>query len=212
MKKYLAAAVALAAFGGSAQAATFVFVPGSDALLPTETITYDFNSAANDGSVTGTNFIFQSGTNSQGAAPGAGDNSRYLSVLTDGVANIDFGSAGLSSFSIDIGSLDSFNTLTLQFADGTTQAFTGTELVAGPADGNQVEDRTNGRFRFTSTAGERITGLILASANNAFEVDNIATTAAAPVPEPATWAMMIAGFGLVGGVARRRSRTASLLA
>lgn len=28
----------------------------------------------------------------------------------------------------------------------------------------------------------------------------------APVPEPATWAMMIGGFGLVGGAMRRRSR------
>ncbi|WP_239018056.1 PEPxxWA-CTERM sorting domain-containing protein [Sphingomonas flavalba] len=28
------------------------------------------------------------------------------------------------------------------------------------------------------------------------------------VPEPAAWAMMIAGFGLIGGVARRRSRAA----
>jgi hypothetical protein len=26
------------------------------------------------------------------------------------------------------------------------------------------------------------------------------------VPEPATWAMMILGFGLVGGVMRRRQR------
>jgi hypothetical protein len=29
----------------------------------------------------------------------------------------------------------------------------------------------------------------------------------APVPEPATWAMMIAGFGLIGAAARRRVRT-----
>ncbi|NJC35200.1 hypothetical protein GGR88_002714 [Sphingomonas jejuensis] len=35
------------------------------------------------------------------------------------------------------------------------------------------------------------------------------TPAAAPVPEPATWAMMIAGFGLVGtGLRRRRSKNA----
>ena len=27
---------------------------------------------------------------------------------------------------------------------------------------------------------------------------------AAPVPEPGTWVSMIAGFGLVGGLARRR--------
>jgi hypothetical protein len=31
----------------------------------------------------------------------------------------------------------------------------------------------------------------------------------AAVPEPATWAMMIGGFGLVGAVARRRPRSAS---
>jgi len=30
----------------------------------------------------------------------------------------------------------------------------------------------------------------------------------AAVPEPATWAMMLAGFGLVGGAMRRRTRTA----
>jgi hypothetical protein len=32
------------------------------------------------------------------------------------------------------------------------------------------------------------------------------------VPEPATWAMMIAGFGLVGGLARRRSAARPVLA
>lgn len=30
----------------------------------------------------------------------------------------------------------------------------------------------------------------------------------APVPEPATWAMMVGGFGLLGGAMRRRQRTA----
>ena len=38
------------------------------------------------------------------------------------------------------------------------------------------------------------------------QLDNIVVTAATgAVPEPATWAMMIAGFGLVGGAMRRRS-------
>jgi hypothetical protein len=32
-----------------------------------------------------------------------------------------------------------------------------------------------------------------------------ATTAAGAVPEPASWALMIAGFGLVGGAMRRRA-------
>ncbi len=35
---------------------------------------------------------------------------------------------------------------------------------------------------------------------------------AGAVPEPATWAMMIAGFGMMGGALRRRSRATNLLA
>ena len=37
-------------------------------------------------------------------------------------------------------------------------------------------------------------------------------TFAPTVPEPATWAMMLAGFGLIGGVARRSNRVRSVLA
>jgi hypothetical protein len=37
-------------------------------------------------------------------------------------------------------------------------------------------------------------------------------TFAPTVPEPATWAMMLAGFGLIGGVARRNNRVRSVLA
>ncbi len=39
-------------------------------------------------------------------------------------------------------------------------------------------------------------------------IDNIAVTGTIPsaVPEPATWAMMITGFGLAGGAIRRRRR------
>ncbi|WP_293971946.1 PEPxxWA-CTERM sorting domain-containing protein [Sphingomonas sp.] len=38
-----------------------------------------------------------------------------------------------------------------------------------------------------------------------FQIGTLAS--AAPVPEPATWAMFIGGFGLVGGAMRRRMRT-----
>ncbi|MDB5453794.1 MAG: hypothetical protein JWO33_2372, partial [Caulobacteraceae bacterium] len=36
--------------------------------------------------------------------------------------------------------------------------------------------------------------------------DNVSLDVAA-VPEPATWAMMIAGFGMIGGAMRHRRRT-----
>jgi hypothetical protein len=38
------------------------------------------------------------------------------------------------------------------------------------------------------------------------------TSATGAVPEPATWAMMIGGFGMMGGALRRRSRAAQLVA
>ena len=75
-----------------------------------------------------------------------------------------------------------------------------------PANGDQIAAGTNGRFTVTGTAGELFTSVTFSSTGNSFEVDNLAVGGA--VPEPATWAMMIVGFGLVGG-AMRRSRKAT---
>ena len=93
----------------------------------------------------------------------------------------------------------------LSSAFGDDEAFT---LAIGP---NQRQftsmstaalDAANSRvwggihFRFDSEAGLQMGGQIanLALANPAFNA----------VPEPASWAMMFAGFGLVGGALRRR--------
>lgn len=43
-------------------------------------------------------------------------------------------------------------------------------------------------------------------------VDDFVLTAASPVPEPGTWAMMLIGVGAVGGTMRRRRRTATRFA
>ena len=50
---------------------------------------------------------------------------------------------------------------------------------------------------YTPTAGSKIKGVAFAP--------TLATAGA--VPEPASWAMMLAGFGLIGAVTRRRGRT-----
>lgn len=58
-------------------------------------------------------------------------------------------------------------------------------------DSGSLPRFTTDRFRFSAVAGDNYYALGELSAN--------------AVPEPATWAMMIAGFGLVGLVLRRRA-------
>lgn len=201
LKKIIGVAL-LATTAVSAQAATFVFEPGSGTILPAESIVYSFNNPADDALVTGSNFRFLTGTSTDGAVPAAGDGSRYLSVLANGTASIAFAQPA-TGFSIDLGSLDTYNTLTLNFVGGGSQAFTGTQLVANP-NGDQASPNTNGRFRFIAGLNERISGVTFASSGNSFEVDRLAVAGA--IPEPATWAMMIGGFGLIGVASRRLRR------
>ncbi len=63
----------------------------------------------------------------------------------------------------------------------------------------------------SSTAGLNRLDFVLHNQGGpeAFQVAGLTVTAAPPiggVPEPTTWAMMVAGFGLVGVAVRRRSR------
>lgn len=64
-------------------------------------------------------------------------------------------------------------------------------------DSGTVGAITTDRFRFTATAGD-----------NYYSVSEIQAFQA--VPEPATWAMLILGFGVVGHALRRRRPTVQL--
>jgi hypothetical protein len=68
--------------------------------------------------------------------------------------------------------------------------------------GNQNLDATNRRVTFFAGGDQVITGLKFTSTGVAFEIDDIAV--AGVIPEPASWALMIAGFGLVGAAMRRQ--------
>lgn len=76
---------------------------------------------------------------------------------------------------------------------------------------NESVDTAAGRaplkfFGFTATGGEFITSVAYSGQNATgatdFQIGNLGA-----VPEPAAWAMMIAGFGMIGAAMRRR-RTA----
>ncbi|MBB6122313.1 PEPxxWA-CTERM sorting domain-containing protein [Sphingobium subterraneum] len=69
-------------------------------------------------------------------------------------------------------------------------------------------DRTLGHFEFIDQNFQ--TSSYTSSSSGSFDVDSV-TVAPAPtaaVPEPATWAMMLAGFGAMGAATRRRRSTA----
>ena len=205
MKKIvLAAAVAAASLVGatSASALTFAFGPGGASPLPGLTVIQDFENVQ-PGDITGVGFqIKVPPSDANGAVipnstfPGP----HYLSVLGGGSATISFASY-TNRFSIDWGSLDTYNTLRINLAGGGfVNVVPGTTIVNTPANGNQILPTTNGVFSVVGSSGESFTSITLTSSQNSFEIDNLATGA----PEPAAWAMMITGFGLAGAMIRRR--------
>lgn len=107
---------------------------------------------------------------------------------------------GNLDLSFDWGSVDSYNTLDfLDSGMNVLASFTGCDIVV-PCDGNQSAAETNPKviFRFTGADIHNLWGMRLSSTKDAFEIDNIAA-----VPEPATWAMMLVGFGAAGFAMRR---------
>jgi hypothetical protein len=90
------------------------------------------------------------------------------------------------------------STLVITTAGGASSVFN--------IDGNGAN-----RFGINATGGDLITSATLTSAAGfgTFSQLRIGGDRAltAPVPEPATWAMMLIGFGAIGGAMRRR-RTA----
>lgn len=99
----------------------------------------------------------------------------------------------ITAFSFDWGTPDDYNTLT--FFNGATvvSSFTGAGLAAG-------------NYAYTFSDAQNVTSVSFSSTNRAFEIDNVGVTA---VPEPATWALLLVGFGMVGVAARRRASVAA---
>jgi hypothetical protein len=221
----LLAAAAYAAPANAAQ--TVTYSPGSYSLpdYTTAGIFQNFEGGAGDGSAFVANAALTTSlggpasesttgdvATASGSLPGdflspqPGAN-KYLAIQNGSYA-INFGAAGVQFLSFVFGSLDSYNSVTLNFTSGPSVTYfgkdieTGTNSVGGAGPIANFGD--TGRVSYDMGGGPAITSVVFGSTQAAFEIDDIAAAA----PEPAAWALMILGFGLAGAQLRsRRSKT-----
>lgn len=141
----------------------------------------------------------------QGGNTYEGDPTRYASVQGSGLSTLSVAPGYvLKSFNFYMGSPDSYNKLTFHFLGGGSQQFSGDAIWGGNGVlGNG--DRTKGFRVYYDFNGAKVSSITFQSGSDAFEFDGLAGNVAA-VPEPATWAMMILGFGAAGAMLRSRRR------
>jgi len=167
----------------------------------------------------GSNFNYTGGAVVNGTtgnhAPPSGDTSNYYSVGPfDGTANGDTfsgnfnytGAPLLYYFGFNYSSPDLYNSVDIMLGDTILQTFTGVQLATPlffPANGDQATSRYLNVV--ADNAGEFFDHVRFNSTANAFETDNHAFAA---IPEPSEYAMLLAGLGLMGFIARRRTQAA----
>lgn len=207
--------------GGAAQAAVTVTTLGAGVLTPLSGSFIDFNAqpASNNGVALGNvtlggihfsgDALVFTGTKPGVSAQPFTDNTRYISVLGGKSETLTM-TGDRQHFGLYWGSLDTYNTI--KFYDGASlvASFNGSQIatLGGlTANGGQNSFASSRYVNFDFTSGDRFDRVVLKSGNNSFELDNIYVSS--PIPEPATWAMMLIGFAGLGYVAsRRRARAA----
>jgi hypothetical protein len=201
-RNIVVAAVAALTVTSAAQAAVNVSASALDTPLPgDQTLIYDFDglsAAGYDLAYAGAVGVFDGsdGLHPNVAAPPPGTLTNYLAIQQGGSATLT-ASEALYQLSVYIGSPDSFNSIRFIGLNGFDVTLSGAQLAAGAFNG----DQSVGRRMTYNFGGDQVTQVIFSSSGYSFELDNIAVSA---VPEPATWAMMIAGFGMMGAALRRR--------
>ena len=117
-------------------------------------------------------------------------------VGTGGSITVTGGLFTLSSFDAGLGSAFGNSTYTITGSLNGTQDYFAT-YVNSTAAFNTITTGSGATLFDTLT-------FALSTTSSSANIDNIVVNAAA-VPEPASWAMFIGGFGLIGAVARRRT-------
>jgi hypothetical protein len=175
-----------------------------DTLPAGQTLVADFNDAGDPAATLLPGFTLTLNGSTVGVCEGCAgysgtlynDATHYLTI-PGGVSAELTALKAFSSFSLYMGSPDTYNSIRF-IGEGYDETLSGGQLTAGIV--NQSWDWAQ-RVTF-DFGGAKVNRVILSSSQNSFEVDNLAVSGA--VPEPATWAMMIMGFGLAGAAMRAR--------
>ncbi|WP_068876478.1 MULTISPECIES: PEPxxWA-CTERM sorting domain-containing protein [unclassified Phenylobacterium] len=147
------------------------------------------------------------GTQTNVSVPPPGDLTKYVTILGGKSATLT-SVKPLRKLSLYMGSPDSYNSIRF-IGEGYDFTLQGSQLwqplsatLGDPAWGRRLT------YDFGSFG---VTQVVFASARNSLEFDDLAGAfQAAPVPEPASWALMIFGFLGSGAMLRRRQQAAHL--
>lgn len=213
-----ALALASAASAGTCgSGCSFTVTPGVNPYAgPAPTYTFDPGSQPGGGTttsniVTGTNGLIYAQPYGTDAGTGAYGGLGYYFAVGPGPGNttpgyIDLTSIGdIATLSFIWGSVDQYNTLDILDNMGNTLYEIVGNDIFNPANGDRSDPNTNPLVTFTFTDPTAVGWLKLSSSQNAFEIDNLRV---AGVPEPATWALMLLGFGGIGFAMRRGRKPA----
>lgn len=150
---------------------------------------------------------------------GGADGSNYVVALDKGsIYTLDLDKSA-NYFGFWLSALSPGNTLAFYDGGNLVQSYDYTSLSAivaatgldykGKPGTGQTPTEDFAFMNFDFTGGDSYNKIVFSqTASGGFESDN--HTVGSLVPEPATWAMMIAGFGLVGSLVRRRRSTGVL--
>jgi hypothetical protein len=207
MFKFALAAVAAVTSINSAQAATiFTDRASFDAAttgstsqsFPASSVnqsnpTYTFNNVTFNTTLAGDRNIIQDGL-FQGAV--------YLATGLGGSVTI---SSTLNAIGLYLGSADGARSFGYT-VNGTTGTFTALNSINNGGKFIGFADTSPISVTFNTSSGREFDIVSYVTTTNPVVTPPVVIPPIGAVPEPATWAMMIFGFGLVGGAMRRRKQ------
>jgi len=198
----------LVPFGSNQATATYTDFGTTGAPTPVSGGVTLGNTAGGNITFTGGGAI-ETGSSSGKYAQPAGSTGNFLSTGFNGETSTVVTEAQLTGLHNYVGlywgSIDTYNTLNLYNGNTLVGTVVGNQ-VGAPADGNQASGDAN---RYVNISSSLLFNRVeFVSSSPAFELDNVALTAA--VPEASTWAMMLLGFLGLGFLGYRKSSKTSV--